>query len=404
MKRLLVVLLCALTPAVPACVPEPAASDKCSWMTDAPLRPDQGRTSVLVDVSNSTRASARRPGAPDLAGAVREQLARAVERKDAVSIGSFSGPGAEPVSAGGPLNADYTTDNDRNEAQRREDAVACLSERFADAVRAAPAAAGTDVLGALRGAARWVREGGGARTVVLATDGLQTTGCADLTRAGFEGQGEIDDITAVCAERKEVTPDLLRDAELVLRGVGQPAVEHPRPDAAQQAWLEDLWRSLCRATGVAAERCGVAATTATGGDEPTAVAADVADPPVSFSARTLRYEVPGDVLFDTGLADLRPEAQATLTRIAVGIRTRAYRSIEVGGHTDSRAEPAFSVELGQRRADRVAEFLQRNGLSDITPVSYGRTKLKCPFEYPGGVEDPVALQCNRRVEIVVTLR
>jgi outer membrane protein OmpA-like peptidoglycan-associated protein len=187
-----------------------------------------------------------------------------------------------------------------------------------------------------------------------------------------------------------------------MRGIGKASVEHPLPDATQQAWLEELWRELCLTADAVREQCDIAAGTSTG-DALITVAADVPDPPVSFSARSLFFEVPGDVLFDTGLDELRPEARATLTRIAVSIRTRAYKSIEVRGHTDSRAEPAFSFELGKRRADRVAVFLEGNGLSNISPVSFGRTKLKCPFEYPNGVEDPVALQCNRHVDIVVTL-
>ncbi|GAB2972315.1 OmpA family protein [Saccharothrix stipae] len=407
MNRLVAALTAlVLSAAGTACVPEPPRLDRCEWMrsTDSP-RTDSGRTVILVDATNSTRAAGQQAGAPDFSGVLREHVEQAVGRKDVVSIGSFSGPGAEPAWTASNHTADYSMANPENEKDRRKAAVTCLQDAVVEAARATPAKAGTDVLGALRAAADRVRDGRAGKTVVVASDGLPTSGCADLTHAGFDTDEEIGNIAQVCGERAEVRPDDFKDVRVVMRGIGRPSVDQPAPSPAQLRWLEQLWRTLCRANGATDQQCEITSGGVAGGEgtATTPAASDVPDPQVTYSRRAVTYEVPAAVLFDTSSAELRPDARSALARIAVDIRTREYLGIEVRGHTDSRADEQNSNALGQRRADAVAELLSREGLSDVVPKSFGESQLKCPDEFPGGVEDPVALQCNRRVEIVVTL-
>jgi outer membrane protein OmpA-like peptidoglycan-associated protein len=95
-------------------------------------------------------------------------------------------------------------------------------------------------------------------------------------------------------------------------------------------------------------------------------------------------EIEGDVLFDSGKFDLKPEAQATLRTIARQIKESYPGSeIRVDGFTDSdqirasrREAIPTNYHLGFFRAFAVGQFLQRQGISkgDISYGSYGPEK------------------------------
>ena len=95
-------------------------------------------------------------------------------------------------------------------------------------------------------------------------------------------------------------------------------------------------------------------------------------------------EIEGDVLFDSGKFDLKPDAQATLRTIARQIKESYPGSeIRVDGFTDSdqirasrRNVIPTNYHLGFFRAFAVGQFLQRQGISkgDISHGSYGPEK------------------------------
>lgn len=75
-------------------------------------------------------------------------------------------------------------------------------------------------------------------------------------------------------------------------------------------------------------------------------------------------------------------------------------NVEVGGHTDSRGSDAYNVDLSQRRASAVRDYLVRKNVpSDtLTAVGYGETK---PLDTSGTA---AAYARNRRTEFTVTER
>jgi outer membrane protein OmpA-like peptidoglycan-associated protein len=106
----------------------------------------------------------------------------------------------------------------------------------------------------------------------------------------------------------------------------------------------------------------------------------------------------GDVLFDTGRAELKVGAFATLDRLATFMRDNPERTLEVEGYTDSTGSDALNQALSQRRAESVRGALVSRG------VDGGRISTKGL-----GKESPVASndtasgrQRNRRVEIVIS--
>ena len=116
------------------------------------------------------------------------------------------------------------------------------------------------------------------------------------------------------------------------------------------------------------------------------------------------FEVPGDLLFDSGKDELLPRGYSAIQRAAQAIRTRYPNSIIiVAGHTDNvnliKGSPfRDNQQLSQARAQAVVNYLVRNGMdmNKLTVVGYGDTKPIATNATPEGRAR------NRRVELVVS--
>jgi hypothetical protein len=58
----------------------------------------------------------------------------------------------------------------------------------------------------------------------------------------------------------------------------------------------------------------------------------------------------GDVLFDTGRAELNPGATRTLDQLVQFLNDQPDRRIEIDDYTDSVGTDSFNLDLSQRRA------------------------------------------------------
>jgi outer membrane protein OmpA-like peptidoglycan-associated protein len=106
----------------------------------------------------------------------------------------------------------------------------------------------------------------------------------------------------------------------------------------------------------------------------------------------------GDVLFDTAQANLKPGAASTMDRLAQFMRDYGERQVMIEGHTDSRGEDAYNIDLSQRRAAAVRDALLERNIEPqrIRIVGLGEG-------YPVASNDTQAgMQQNRRVEIVIS--
>jgi OmpA-OmpF porin, OOP family len=106
----------------------------------------------------------------------------------------------------------------------------------------------------------------------------------------------------------------------------------------------------------------------------------------------------GDVLFDTGMATLKPGAYTTIDRLASVLKEAPDRKVMIEGHTDSVGGDDYNQQLSQRRAAAVQTALLERGVSSnqITAVGKGET-------FPVASNDNAAgRQQNRRVEMVFT--
>jgi outer membrane protein OmpA-like peptidoglycan-associated protein len=115
------------------------------------------------------------------------------------------------------------------------------------------------------------------------------------------------------------------------------------------------------------------------------------------SARGFVVNLP-DILFDLNEATLKTEARLVLAKLAGIMLIMPDQGALIEGHTDSTGSPGYNLDLSQRRASAVLDFLQGEGLAPTRLRAIGK-----------GMESPVAdnttaegRKRNRRVEIVIT--
>ena len=114
----------------------------------------------------------------------------------------------------------------------------------------------------------------------------------------------------------------------------------------------------------------------------------------------LAFLVQGEVLFESGKADITSSGQETLRRLIPTLRSEGKR-IRVDGHTDDdpilRSSWSNNLHLSSGRALSVAAFLIDNGLAqDIVSIAaFGEYR---PAEMGS---TPEAKRANRRVEILM---
>jgi len=106
----------------------------------------------------------------------------------------------------------------------------------------------------------------------------------------------------------------------------------------------------------------------------------------------------GDVLFDTGHADLKPGAARPIEQIASFLSEHPERSVQVEGFTDSQGANDYNLELSQKRADAVAMAIIQRGVAAerVRALGYGEGFPKASNTSDG------SRQLNRRVEIIVS--
>ena len=105
--------------------------------------------------------------------------------------------------------------------------------------------------------------------------------------------------------------------------------------------------------------------------------------------------MPGNVTFDTGKADIKPQFYDVLDSVALVLNEFNRTIIDVDGHTDSVGSARSNLELSRRRARAVAEYLASRQVDPrrLSMRGYGE-------------EQPIASNAsasgralNRRVEI-----
>lgn len=106
-----------------------------------------------------------------------------------------------------------------------------------------------------------------------------------------------------------------------------------------------------------------------------------------------------DILFDTGKADLKPQAKENLNQMAAIMKKYPENVLTIKGYTDSTGSVATNEALSQKRADAVRAQLVSAGMpaKTITTVGMGPNNPIADNKTPDGRSQ------NRRVEVEVTV-
>lgn len=111
----------------------------------------------------------------------------------------------------------------------------------------------------------------------------------------------------------------------------------------------------------------------------------------------LKLDIPSDISFDTGRADIKGNFAPILDRFADGLRNNPNAEVRIIGHTDSTGSDAINDPLSLQRAESTRNYLTARGV--------GGTRIQVQGM---GSHQPVASNStadgrarNRRVEIFV---
>jgi len=117
-----------------------------------------------------------------------------------------------------------------------------------------------------------------------------------------------------------------------------------------------------------------------------------------LNASTDPILMPTDLLFDYGSDQLAEKARLSLMKLGLLIQRNPNNKFVIEGHTDTFGSEEFNIELSQRRANAVVQWLVNSlqlGTDRVVAVGMGRSRLIVPGGSPG--EQAI----NRRVEIKV---
>jgi outer membrane protein OmpA-like peptidoglycan-associated protein len=111
----------------------------------------------------------------------------------------------------------------------------------------------------------------------------------------------------------------------------------------------------------------------------------------------LKVMIPGDLSFDPGRADIKPNFRPVLDQFAQSLVQNPASVIQIIGHTDASGNDAANVQLSRERANATRDYLASRGVTANRMMTDGRGERE-----PVASNDTEAGRArNRRVEIFV---
>jgi len=106
----------------------------------------------------------------------------------------------------------------------------------------------------------------------------------------------------------------------------------------------------------------------------------------------------GDVLFQTGKYELKPEARERLAKVSGILLAYPTLKISIEGHTDAVGTDDYNQRLSEQRAEAVRDYFVQQGVTEntVTARGFGKTQPIAANDTADG------RQRNRRVELVLS--
>ncbi|MBS1646853.1 MAG: OmpA family protein [Bacteroidetes bacterium] len=110
-----------------------------------------------------------------------------------------------------------------------------------------------------------------------------------------------------------------------------------------------------------------------------ALAQDEFDPwiNINFTTQKAPVEIIENIYYESGSYKVLPAAEAVLQKAITAMQKNPTLLLEIQSHTDATASDEYNMDLSQKRANAVADFLIANGIAAkrITAKGYGETQL-----------------------------
>ena len=106
----------------------------------------------------------------------------------------------------------------------------------------------------------------------------------------------------------------------------------------------------------------------------------------------------GDVLFTSGMADLKSGTPDNLNKLVTFLNGYPTRTVVIEGYTDSVGTSEYNDGLSQRRADAVKTYLIKQGVASTRLTSLGKGET----DPVAGNESADGRRQNRRVEVIIS--
>jgi outer membrane protein OmpA-like peptidoglycan-associated protein len=111
----------------------------------------------------------------------------------------------------------------------------------------------------------------------------------------------------------------------------------------------------------------------------------------------LKLEIPSDISFDTGRADIKPNLRPILDKFAAGLVSNPAATVTIIGHTDNTGSDAVNNPLSVNRAASARDYIVARGVASSRVAIDGRGSRE-PLVTNDTAENRAK---NRRVEIFV---
>ncbi len=104
-----------------------------------------------------------------------------------------------------------------------------------------------------------------------------------------------------------------------------------------------------------------------------------------------------NVLFETGKANLKRSSSKELNKLVDGFKKNPALTVEIAGHTDNVGDDQYNLELSEKRAQAVVNYLLSKGVeaSRLTGKGYGESQPIADNNSNSGKAK------NRRIEMII---
>ncbi len=203
-------------------------------------------------------------------------------------------------------------------------------------------------------------------------DGKDETGYFSSTRAGGKGNDDIYSFnlpslvfTLKGTVRNEATDEILSEANVKLEGSDGTSLETNSGTDGGFKFRIKPETDYVLTTSKTGFLKGKAAESTKGLTKSTDIAVEIFMAPI-----TSTIEVQ-NIFYDLNRADLRPESMVALDKLIETLNLNSNITIELSAHTDFRGSDEANIDLSQRRAQSVVNYLISKGISAVRLIAKG---------------------------------